>query len=277
MSDTANRFRHEAMATRFEIRIAAADAHYARQAADAAFAEIDRLERLWSRFQDNSDIGRLNRAAGKSAVRIAPETARLLEIAARMQAATAGAFDVTAGSHPEVHDPDARAGALRMDAPQLSARLNEEGWRVDAGGIAKGVALDLAGRLLEEDWELPRALLVAGGGSTVLAVDPPAGEEGWRVRAAPDDEVDFLRRRAVSASGGTVKGAHILDPRTGTPAHAGVRRAWAWAPGGAESDALSTALFVLGASEAQSVLSGNPQWSARFLREQEPLQEPLIG
>lgn len=265
MSDEAHRFRHEAMATRFEIRIASTDERYARQASYAAFAEIDRLEGLWTRFQDNSDIGRLNRAAGKTPARIAPETAQLLSLAVRMQAATAGAFDLTAGSHPAVIDPSARAAALQVDAQQLSARLIAEGWRLDTGGIGKGMALDLAGRLLEEEWDLPCALLIAGGGSTVLALDAPAGEEGWRVRAAPDDKVESLRRRALSASGAAVKGVHILDPRTGMPAHNGVVRAWAWASTGGEADALSTAFFVLSESETKSVLFRDPQWSARIL------------
>ena len=267
MSDHAHRFRHEAMATRFEIRIAAADERYARQASAAAFAEIDRIEGLWSRFIDNSDISRLARAAGKSAVRIAPETVQLLEVSARIQAATAGAFDLTAGSHPEVHDVSVRAAALQIDAHSLSARLAGDGWRLDTGAIGKGMALDLAGRLLEEDWDLPRMLLIAGGGSTLLALDAPAGEEGWRVRAAPEDDVVLLCRRALSASGEAVKGAHILDPRTGIPPRNGVVRAWAWAPTGAEADALSTAFFVLSESETKAVLAGNPQWAARILRQ----------
>lgn len=266
MSETPHCFRHEAMATRFEIRISAADAVYARQASAAAFAEIDRLEGLWSRFIDNSDISRISRAAGKSAVRIAPETVHLLEVSARIQAATAGAFDLTAGSHAEIHGPALRAAALQVDAPRLSARLAGEGWRLDTGAIGKGMALDLAGSLLEEDWDLPRALLIAGGGSTVLALDAPSGEEGWRVRAAPDDEIGFLRRRALSASGEAVKGTHILDPRSGMPARSGVVRAWAWAPTGAEADALSTAFFVLSEPETEAILTRNPQWAARVLR-----------
>lgn len=266
MSDKAHCFRHEAMWTRFEIRIASPDERYARQAARAAFTEIDRLEGLWSRFQDNSDIGRINRAAGKTPVRIAPETAQLLVLAVRMQAATAGAFDLTAGSHPEIHDLSARSAALQVDTQQLSAHLIAEGWRLDPGAIGKGMALDLAGRLLEEEWDLPRALLIAGGGSTVLALDPPVREEGWRVRAAPDDRVGFLRRQALSASGTAVKGAHILDPRTGTPAHNGVVRAWAWAPTGGEADALSTAVFVLSEQELATVLSRNSEWSAQVLQ-----------
>ncbi len=51
-------FAHEAMATVFEIFIAGREKAYAGQAARAAFDEIDRLERLFSRFDPSSEISR---------------------------------------------------------------------------------------------------------------------------------------------------------------------------------------------------------------------------
>ena len=58
----AHHFLHEAMATVFELYIVEEDGDYARQGAQAAFAEVDRLELEMSRFLSNSDISRLNAA-----------------------------------------------------------------------------------------------------------------------------------------------------------------------------------------------------------------------
>ena len=62
------RFSHEAMNTVFEVYATHADGQYAAQAAQAAFALVDRLEGELSRFRPNSDISRLNHlTAGESA------------------------------------------------------------------------------------------------------------------------------------------------------------------------------------------------------------------
>ena len=51
-----HRFAHQAMATTFEVIIQHEDRAYARQAARAAFDEVDRLEGHLSRFLETSDV-----------------------------------------------------------------------------------------------------------------------------------------------------------------------------------------------------------------------------
>jgi thiamine biosynthesis lipoprotein len=58
-----------------------------------------------------------------------------------------------------------------------------------------------------------------------------------------------------------VKGAHILDPRTGYPALR-QERAWVLADTASESDALSTACMVLSEPELEGVLAQNHSWLA---------------
>ena len=58
-----------------------------------------------------------------------------------------------------------------------------------------------------------------------------------------------------------MKGAHILDPRTGRPALR-QSRAWVLADTGAESDALSTACMVLSEPELEAVLAQDHSWLA---------------
>jgi thiamine biosynthesis lipoprotein len=67
----------------------------------------------------------------------------------------------------------------------------------------------------------------------------------------------LLRNRALSGSGTEVKGAHIIDPRTGRPA-AGPLAAWVSHPSAAASDALSTAFMVLSTEDAAAFCRRHP-------------------
>jgi FAD:protein FMN transferase len=89
-----HRFAHEAMTTVFEVFIAGKKESYARQAARAAFDEIDRIERLFSRFDPSSETSRIGRLRPGERMMVGVETIECLALAARVQAETVGAFDV---------------------------------------------------------------------------------------------------------------------------------------------------------------------------------------
>jgi thiamine biosynthesis lipoprotein len=115
---------------------------------------------------------------------------------------------------------------------------------------------------LLRQWDCPSFLLVAGG-SSILAGDGAADTPGWSCGLGEDDASQrfFLTRASLSGSGLAVKGAHILDPRTGRPALR-QNRAWVLADTASESDALSTACMVLSEPELEEVLAQNHSWLA---------------
>lgn len=80
------------MATTFEIFIQYDDPLYARQAADAAFHELDRLEGELSRFIENSDVSRLNNLSAGQPLRIDLDTYDCLKLSQQMFRDTNGAF-----------------------------------------------------------------------------------------------------------------------------------------------------------------------------------------
>jgi thiamine biosynthesis lipoprotein len=244
---------HQAMATTFKVVIVGSDPVYARQAAAAAFAELDRLENLLSRHVENSDLARIHRLRAGQTTVVAPDTFECLSIALDIQAATGGAFDVAYGSAT----PIGSEPRFELDAVRHTVRVRADGVRLDLGGIGKGLALDRMAGLLQE-WDLPSALLAAST-STLLALAAPAGERGWLVHIGPDHAPRklLLTHRAISGSGTAVRGSHIIDPQTQRPADRRCR-AWAAAPTGAVADALSTAFMILDAADIRAYCERHP-------------------
>lgn len=203
------RFSHEAMATVFEVCVEHADERYVAQAARAVFDLTDRLERELSRFVPNSDISRVNHLRAGGRTRVTESTLECLAIARHVFDLTGGAFDVSIGTG---------LAMLDLDPDDSSVGASADGVRIDLGGIGKGYAVDLMAAMLEE-WGLDRAL-VHGGFSSVLALEPPSGRDGWPLTLsdprAPGRVLVRLsiRQTAVGASG-LRKGDHIVDPRTG--------------------------------------------------------------
>ena len=250
-------FLHQAMATTFKMTVIHDEPAYARQAAAAAFAELDRIEGRLSRFVEHSDIGRINRLNAGQTTHVHLDTFDCLRIALTVQRDTNGAFDVAYGSK----SPAAAGPRFEVDEVGHRVRVLSAGVRLDVGGIGKGFALDRLADLFS-DWDIAVALLCAST-STLLALDPPPGEPGWPVRVGP--EHDFRRchlaHRSLSGSGTAVQGSHIIDPRTRQPAH---RRLSAWANTrtGASSDALSTAFMIMADDEIRAYCRRQPDVSA---------------
>jgi thiamine biosynthesis lipoprotein len=276
------------MATTFEVIVAGKETDYARQAAAAVFAEIDAIEKALSRFVESSDISQVNHAEPGQWVRVTVHAIECLKVAARVNADTGGAFDVTIGSLiARWRNPDksprgptdeelARARAcvgmrlVEFDEKELRVRTKTKGVQLDLGGIGKGYAVDCAAEILAE-WGV-KPVLINAGGSTALAVGSPPGKEGWPVGVGGSGKgsqtpyrID-LRDKALSGSGVQEKGQHILDPRTGRPC-ADKTAAWSLCPSATLADALSTAFMVMTPAEVDRYCRAHPDTSALLLLE----------
>jgi len=258
-------FNHNAMATQFQVRIAGEEKTYAAQTAQAAFALVDELESRLSRFRANSEISQIAQLAPGEKLRLTEPVFTCLEIARRMELVTRGAFSATAAALKT----QAAMPLWSLAPKDFSIRCDRGKLELDLGAIGKGFALDRMAEVLRE-WDCPAFLLVAGG-SSILAGDAPAGTAGWSCGLGDDNSPQryWLKNCSLSGSGLTVKGQHILDPRTGRTGHRRFR-AWALADTAAESDALSTAAMVLSEMEITGVVADNPGWLFFLPGEKEP-------
>ena len=280
----SHHFAHEAMATVFEIYITDDDETYARQGAQAAFAEVDRLELEMSRFISNSDISRLNDAVSGETVDLGMDVFECLSRARDMYDKTNGAFDISVGAlyscwlndDRTLRQPSdeelARAceltglDHLKLNEEDFSAEVLTEGVQFDLGGIGKGYAAEKMAEILRE-WSLGQALVLAGA-SSVLSVSVPEGMTGWPIKLRhPGNREDVLARfelteGAISGSGNQ-KGQHIIDVRSveGVPVE-GRLAAWAMAPDAVAADALSTAFMMLSAGDIDDYCLANPGTAA---------------
>lgn len=249
--------RHHAMATVFEVRIAGEEPAFAAQAAHAAFDVVDKLERLMSRFNPDSEISALARLHPGDSFQLSEPTASCLALALDVEAQTDHAFSLAATASRTGHAP----ARWTLDPATRMVTVHEGLCLLDLGAIGKGFALD---RMAEElrEWGCPSFLLVAGG-SSVLAGAPPPQTEAWTARlsdpARPDAPAESiaLAHAALGSSGLALQGNHITDPRTGAPA-SHRRRTWVRADSAAEADAFSTALMVLDDAGSAAVAAQRP-------------------
>lgn len=259
------RFQHEAMATFWELTLPGADPAYARQAARAAFRELDRLEGELSRFVEHSVIARANRLPPGGALTLTPDTLACLLLATEVSVATGRAFDPAFRSRrPADLAPELPPYFLDPASHRLTSRA--ERLDLDLGAVGKGYALDCLADLLRE-WGFPAAHLNAGGSSVLAFGDEAAAGGGWTaglVDGGGNRVPVPLRDASLSGSGTEEQGDHLVDPRTGDPA--GARpRAWALAPSAAQADALSTAFFVLEETRIREVCAAHPGIGAAWL------------
>jgi thiamine biosynthesis lipoprotein len=250
-------FNHAAMATHFQVRIAHDERTYAAQAAEAAFDLVDSLESSLSRFRSNSEIARMADLVSGAKMRVSEPVFACLQIAKRMEQETQRAFCATPAALRT--QPSLPLWDLLTDEHSILCVSGQ--LEFDLGAIGKGFALDRVAKLFRQ-WDFSSFLLVAGG-SSILAGDGPGDSPGWSCGLGESNSSQrfFLARASLSGSGLAVKGAHILDPRTGLPALR-QNRAWVLADTAAESDALSTACMVLTEPELDAVLAQNHSWLA---------------
>ena len=166
------------LGTFVEIRASGLGENELHRVVNAAFAAVERIQRLMSVHDPDSELSRLNKEAACRPVTVSGDTFSVLRRAQALASESGGAFDYT------VAPTLARWGML----PVHLSRDDPGGWRdvrllrqrrvhflrplaLDLGGIAKGFAVDKALEVLRAGGATA-ALVNAGGDLRVFGPEP---------------------------------------------------------------------------------------------------------
>ncbi|MEL7269962.1 MAG: FAD:protein FMN transferase [Bacteroidota bacterium] len=262
------------MGTRFEITVVAPNEDIGYININEAVAEIQRIEKLISSWDADSETSKINKNAGIRPVRVSQELFELIERALSLSQVTDGAFDITyasldkvwrfdgtmttAPSESEIARSVAKIGYEKviLNSASQSVFLTEKGMRIGFGAIGKGYAADKAKALLMSK-EVKAGIINASGDLTTWGTK--SNGENWMVGITNPLEKEKVFawlpviESSVATSGnyekflsfGGEKYSHIIDPRTGYPTK-GISSVTIFAKKVELCDALATAVFVLG-------------------------------
>ncbi len=269
------------MGTVVEVTVMDAGSSMPDEAAQAAFDEIRRLEKILSSYDPKSDVSRVS-SSGAAMVKVSPEVIEVTEEALRVARLSNGAFDPTIGALKTVWGYSGELGVVPskeevkkylplvdyrkvvVDEEGSSMGLKEGGMVLNLGGIAKGYIVKRAVEALKRSG-VKRGIIHAGGDMTVFQT---GSSEPFTVGVQNPREKKLLGsvrllNGAVATSGDYeryfikdgVRYHHILDPATGFPANRSTS-VTIIAEDPTTADALSTAVFVMGPIKGMELVEG---------------------
>jgi FAD:protein FMN transferase len=275
------------MGTVFEIVAYDRSAKHASDAIEKTFQQIIRLDDLMSNYKPDSALSRLNRSAHLQEQTVDPDLYRVIEQAVRFSRLSNGKFDISIAplvnlwkaalrgnsvpSRAQLEEVRSCVGYEKIDlTPPDGIRFRSSCLQLDLGAIGKGFAVDRAAEVLRS-LNIRNALINAGG-STMLAMGSPPGQEAWIVHLRdPSHKVGpqvMLKDESVSTSEQTARSllgnesaGHIIDPETGLPLKT-IFSVSAVFKTATVSDALSTTLLLAGPTKGKALLKDVPDASA---------------
>ncbi len=269
------------MGTIVEITVAARDERAADEAINAAFKEIGRLEDIMSTYKPESDISKVNSAAGLHPVKVHKDLILAVKKSLQFADLSGGAFNIAIGpaidlwnvTESENIPTPAKLAVIRQLIDYKNVIVNEKdgtifltkkGMRINLGGIGKGIAADYAHNVLKTYGISSGIIAVAGdlhaigkkpdGSKWTIGITHPRREAG---REAGNEKSTiakvYLTDMSISTSGdyerffikNGVRYHHILSPETLYPSR-GFQSVSVLARDSTTTDALSTAIFAMG-------------------------------
>jgi thiamine biosynthesis lipoprotein len=192
-----------------------------------AMQRMRQLDGRFSRFSPSSEVSLINQLTGKTLLNVSADTLDCLAIAARVKRLSGCAFNVHYSG------------------------------KIDLGGIGKGYAVEAARRLMLENGaksgmiNMRSSIAVFGNRTWQIGVQHPR-QKGVLLGTITLHDGDSL-----GTSGDYERGKHIIDPATGKPAEL-CQAVTVIGKDAAETDALSTAIFVLGPSRGLVLIKKFP-------------------
>jgi thiamine biosynthesis lipoprotein len=258
---------------------------------EAALDEMQRLEGLLSEWKPNSDVSKVNAAAGQEPVHVGPELIDNVRVGLQVARWSDGAFDLSwaalrglylfqPGQERVPTDAELKERLplvnyrnIALDEKQQTVFLKRKGMQLGLGGIAKGYALEKAANLLKERGVVN--YMIFGGGQVL--VNGHKGDRAWRVGVQHPRVNDYFG--FIEADGGSIATSgdyehafmkdgkrwhHIIDLHTGRPVQH-TASVTVVSESAFYADAIDTALFIMGAKKAMKKLATAPGPKAEVL------------
>lgn len=276
-----------ALGTQVHITVHHHDRAAAEHAIEQAVTELSRVEEVLSIYQPQSDVSRLNRDGAIDQPH--QDFLTVLRAALEMSQQTSGAFDCTIQPVWAVH-ANAMKDRREVDPMHLAATRKLVGWSHIECSVFRvafkqpGMALTFNGIAQGFATDRVREVLIAHGITSALidvgelsALGDNGGDKPWRVGIQHPREADAfialaaLNQRSMATSGdyestfsSDFHSHHILDPATGQSPQE-LASVSIVAPSAMLADALSTAVFVLGAERGEALLQSMDNVDALFV------------
>jgi FAD:protein FMN transferase len=265
------------MGNRFQLSVVGSDENWAYDCIDSGITEIQRIEKLLTTFNEESETASINRNAGLNPVCVSRETFDIIERSIRISRITQGAFDITYGSVDKSlwnfdvnmnRLPDAATAKkmtrlinyrnIELDKSNFSVKLKEKGMRIGLGGIGKGYAAERA-KLVMKEKGARSGIVNASGDMTTWGIQPNG--DPWTIGIAdPDSKGQVfsymnITDMAVATSGNyekfiVINGrkySHTINPKTGLPV-TGIKSVTIFSPNAEIADAMATPVMIMGIS-----------------------------
>jgi thiamine biosynthesis lipoprotein len=277
MNATLQPYRQEMklMGNRFEITAVGHNEAWANEMITAGVAEIKRIEKLLTTFNEESETSRINRNAGVQPVTVSKEVFDIIERSIRISAITQGAFDITYGSIdkrlwnfdttmtalPNAHKAKKMVRLINyknieLDKTNCTVFLKEKGMRIGFGGIGKGYAAEMAKQAMQQSG-VTSGIVNASGDLTTWGLQPDGTP--WTVGIVHPDYKEYpfsymnISDMAVATSGNYEKFilingkkySHTINPRTGLPV-TGIKSVTVISPNAEVCDAMATPVTIMG-------------------------------
>ena len=253
------------------------------------FERLDQIDSEFNLNNPDSELNRINDAAGKNPVEVCDDVSAVLDAALNYARKSDGAFDPTIGTLVRlwgINTPNARVPSqdeiekalslvdwkkvqVKKSNGKTRVFLEESGMILDLGGIAKGFAADELCLILREK-KVRRAIIDLGGNILVWGNKPDGSDWKVGIKNPRDQSLEPPVILKVPGGNSVVTSGlyeryfeqdgiiyhHILNPRTGYPVQNEVLSSTIISHSSMEADALSTTAFVLGPEEFEKKFGG---------------------
>jgi len=263
------------MGNRFQLSVVGENEEWANRCIDAGVNEIQRIERLLTTFNEESETARINRFAGNEPVAVSEETFLIIERSIRISRVTQGAFDITYGSVDKrlwnfdtqlktLPDKDTAKKMARLinyrnillDKKNMTVMLKEKGMRIGFGGIGKGYAAERA-KCVMQKMGVESGIVNASGDMTTWGLQPNG--QPWTIGIVDPNAKGKIfsymniTDMAVATSGNYEKYilingkkySHTINPKTGLPIR-GIKSVTIISRNAEIADAMATPVMIMG-------------------------------